>query len=75
LPKIMYCFCAAGMPIPAILAISEDVIGARGKTAAVDFSGTCGKMMLDSREGLDEAGRFESYLRKRNGVTPLLRRV
>jgi hypothetical protein len=28
----MYCFCTAGMPIRAILAISEDVIIATGES-------------------------------------------
>ncbi len=32
LPK-MYCFCTAGMPIRAILAISEDVVGAKVEMA------------------------------------------
>lgn len=27
----MYCFCTAGMPIRAILAISEDVVSGRGE--------------------------------------------
>jgi len=27
----MYCFCTAGMPIRAILAISEDVVSAMGE--------------------------------------------
>jgi len=36
----------------------------RGRTkAALVFPGICGKMLVDSRKGLDEAGLFESYLR------------
>ena len=32
-------------------------------------------MIVDSRKGLDEAGLFESYLRRCNGVPQLWRRV
>ena len=61
----MYCFCTAGMPIRAI---SSDLRGCgrrQGRAAAaLAFSSTCGKMMVDSRKRLDKAGLFESYLGK-----------
>lgn len=53
--------------VVAVLALDCD--SRYGKTnrvqrtaAAVDFSSTCGKMMVDSRKGLDETGLFRSYL-------------